>query len=95
MRAYYFDNVPGDGRLPHDSLHSVDEETLTSLGLLYWRIPREDRDWEQKIDSVAKEREYKNRDTITVSKEGLGDQYEQRMKIFYDEYVRSSLMCVC
>lgn len=87
MRAYYFDNVPSDGRLPHDSLRPVNDETLASLGVLHWPIPRDDAGWEQKIDAVAKERKYKNRDTVSFSKEELGDQYEQRMKMFFDECV--------
>ena len=88
MRAYYFDDVLGEARLPHDSHRSVSEASLANLGVLYWRIPQEDDNWEEAIDTVAKERTYKNRDTITVSKQVLGDQYEQRMKMFYDECVQ-------
>lgn len=71
MRAYYFDNIPGDQRLPHDSSRPVSTETLDSIGLLHWQIPLQGN--EAKIDQVASERGYKNRDTISVTKEGLGD----------------------
>jgi hypothetical protein len=37
----------------------------------YWRIPVEGH--EAKLDEVAKERDYKNRDVINVTKEGLGE----------------------
>jgi 1,2-dihydroxy-3-keto-5-methylthiopentene dioxygenase len=39
----------------------------------------------QAIDLIAKERSYKNRDIINVSKAGLGDQYEAKIKIFFEE----------
>jgi 1,2-dihydroxy-3-keto-5-methylthiopentene dioxygenase len=73
MRAYYYDNLPGDQRLPHDYIPSrpVSEETLSGLNVKFWNIPLEG--YESKVDAVAKERGYKNRDTINVSKEGFGD----------------------
>jgi 1,2-dihydroxy-3-keto-5-methylthiopentene dioxygenase len=67
MRSYYFDSVEGDQRLPHDSGIALTPEQLASLGVKYWRIPVVDG-WEAKIDEVAKERDYKNRDVINVSK---------------------------
>ena len=85
MRAYYFDNIPGDQRLLHDSGRSVDVSTLSALGVLYWSIPVEN--WQSDIDNIAKERSYKNRDTINVSKEGLGDAYEAKLEGFFKECV--------
>jgi 1,2-dihydroxy-3-keto-5-methylthiopentene dioxygenase len=37
------------------------------------------------IDQVAQERSYKNRDVINVSKAGMGDAYESKIKIFFEE----------
>lgn len=73
MRAYYYDNVPGDQRRSHDHLPSqpVSDETLTKLNIKYWTIPVEGH--EEKINAIAAERGYKNRDNIHVSKEGMGD----------------------
>jgi len=73
MRAYYFDNLPGDQRLPHDYVPSrpVSDETLSKLNVKYWGVPVEG--YEPKIDAIAKERGYKNRDMINVSKEGMGE----------------------
>lgn len=86
MRAYYFDNIPGDQRLLHDSGKSVSEKTLESIGVLHWSIPIDEAGtWEQQINQVAKERDYKNRDTINVTKEGLGDLYETKIKGFFEE----------
>jgi len=85
MRAYYFDNVPGDQRLPHDSGKPVSVSTLSSVGVLHWSVPVEN--WESEIGEIAKERDYKNRDIIVVSKEGLGDAYEGKIKMFYEEHM--------
>jgi 1,2-dihydroxy-3-keto-5-methylthiopentene dioxygenase len=73
MRAYYFDNIPGDQRLPHDYVPSrpVSDETLQSLGLKHWHIPIQGH--EPKVDEVARTQGYKNRDIINVSKAGLGE----------------------
>jgi 1,2-dihydroxy-3-keto-5-methylthiopentene dioxygenase len=84
MRAYYFDNVPGDQRLLHDSGKPVSDEDLRSIGVLHWHIPT---DKQSQIEAVAEERSYKNRDIITITKEGLGDLYEIKLKNFYEEYV--------
>ena len=86
MRAYYFDDIPGDQRLLHDSGESLSETDLAKLGVLYWHIPL-DADSETRIDELALKRGYKNRDTIRVTREGLGDQYEAKLKMFFEECV--------
>lgn len=88
MRAYYYDNIPGDQRLLHDSGNPVEQKTLKSIGVLHWSIPiDENGTWELQINQVAKDRDYKNRDTINVTKEGLGDLYESKINIFFEEWV--------
>jgi 1,2-dihydroxy-3-keto-5-methylthiopentene dioxygenase len=73
MRAYYFDNLPGDQRLPHDYVPSrpVDPAALAQLGIHHWTIPVDG--YEELLNAIAREREYKNRDTIDVSRAGLGE----------------------
>jgi 1,2-dihydroxy-3-keto-5-methylthiopentene dioxygenase len=73
MRAYYYDNLPGDQRLPHDYIFSrpVLDKTLEALGVKYWSVPVDN--YQAKLDAIAKERGYKYRDVMNVSKEGLGD----------------------
>lgn len=83
MRAFYFDNIPGDQRLPHDSGSPVSDELLKSIGVLHWHIPASQQD---QINAIAEERHCNNRDIVSVTKEGLGDAYEATLKIFYDEY---------
>lgn len=88
MRAYYFDDIPGDQRLPHDSGKPVTETELKKIGVLHWHIPIDEAGtWESSINAVAEERDYKNRDVINVSKAGLGDLYESKIKNFFEEYV--------
>ncbi len=72
MRAYYYDNIPGDQRLSHDYVPSrpVADETLESIDIKYWQIQVEGH--ESKIDAIAEERNYKNRDMINVSKLAMG-----------------------
>lgn len=78
-------NQNPDQRLPHtyDPERLVGQEELKKLGLLYWSIPTDN--WEPKIDEVARERGYKNRDRLNVTKEGLGDQYDAKLKMFFAE----------
>jgi 1,2-dihydroxy-3-keto-5-methylthiopentene dioxygenase len=71
MKAYYFDNIPGDQRLAHHSGREVSGETLKKININYWQIPLEG--YLPKLNAVADERGYKNRDLINVSKAGLGD----------------------
>ena len=73
MRAYYYDNIPGDQRLPHDYIPSrpVSTQTLDAIKVKFWTIPVEGH--ESKINDIAKERGYKNRDVINCSKAGLGE----------------------
>ncbi|CAB4392347.1 putative ARD/ARD family protein [Rhizophagus irregularis] len=85
MRAYFHDNVDSDPKEPHEHLTSVTPEELKNLGVLYWHFDGDD--YLEKVNGIAKERNYKNRDEITVSKEALGDSYESKLKIFFQEHL--------
>ncbi|KAI1322821.1 ARD/ARD' family-domain-containing protein [Xylariaceae sp. FL0255] len=82
MRAYWYDNLAGDQRLPHDSGKSVPEADLAKIGVLYYRCPSL-----SSVDTLAAERGYKNRDEITVSPEKMGDVYESKVKSFFEEHL--------
>lgn len=65
MRAYVYDNQdPADQRAPHDLGIEKTQADLEKVGVLYWRFDGDDA--LDKIDQVAKERSYKNRDTVSV-----------------------------
>ncbi|EPE07254.1 dihydroxy-3-keto-5-methylthiopentene dioxygenase [Ophiostoma piceae UAMH 11346] len=82
MKAYIFDNQPGDQRLPHDSGKEVGPEALEKLGVLYYRIPEL-----ADVDRLATNRGYKNRDEIKVSPTTMGDIYEAKVKSFFEEHL--------
>ncbi|KAL5121738.1 1,2-dihydroxy-3-keto-5-methylthiopentene dioxygenase [Pleosporales sp. CAS-2024a] len=82
MKAYWFDNLEGDQRQPHDSGRAIDPAYLSKLGVLYHQINSQ-----AQVDELAKSRDYKNRDEITVSPEKMGDVYEEKVKSFFHEHL--------
>ncbi|KAI9697939.1 MAG: 1,2-dihydroxy-3-keto-5-methylthiopentene dioxygenase [Candelina mexicana] len=82
MKAYWFDNQPGDQREDHDSGRPVDPDYLSNLGVLYYHYPSL-----SSVDVLASERNYKNRDEITVSPEKMGSVYEDKVKMFFHEHL--------
>lgn len=55
---------------------------MKSLGVLYSHHPEVST-----VDQLAKERDYKNRDEITVSAQAMGDVYESKVKMFFHEHL--------
>ncbi|KAF9228168.1 hypothetical protein BS17DRAFT_773186 [Gyrodon lividus] len=60
-----------------------------STAVLYWYIPAPADEGYRNVEAIAQERGSKNKDVILINKDGLGDQYERQLKIFYDESVSS------
>lgn len=88
MRAYYYDNFPADQRLPHDSRQPVDLDRLRKLGLTLWTVPLDtEGGWEPVIDKMANEHGWDNRDIMDVTKEGLGDRFEEMLDKYFTECV--------
>ncbi|KAF2425836.1 1,2-dihydroxy-3-keto-5-methylthiopentene dioxygenase [Tothia fuscella] len=81
MRAYWFDNLPGDQREPHDSGRDVDPKKLAELGILHFNYPSVDD-----VNKVAADRGYKNRDEIAISPTTLPG-YEEKVKMFFNEHL--------
>jgi len=82
MRAYWYDNLPGDQRAPHDSGRTVDPAYLDSLGVKHHFLG-DDLD---SVNTIAKERDYKNRDQIEISPTLLPG-YEEKVKNFFHEHL--------
>ncbi|KAJ0116534.1 hypothetical protein N8I77_008125 [Diaporthe amygdali] len=82
MKAYLYDNQPGDQRQPHDSGKAVTTDALARVGVLYYHIPAI-----ADVDALASERGYKNRDEVKVSPQNMGDAYEAKVKSFFDEHL--------
>ena len=72
----------GDQRLEHDSGRPLSSEELSKLGILHYHFPSV-----ADVDYIAKERNYKNRDEITISPHTMGDAYEDKVKMFFHEHL--------
>lgn len=60
----------------------MDESYLAELGVLYRRCPAI-----SDVNAIATERGYKNRDEIIVSPHAMGEVYEQKVKMFFNEHL--------
>lgn len=84
MKAYYYDNTLLDQRTPHDTDPTPLPPThLTSLGITHHHLPASDT---TAVDPIARERNYKNRDTIEISPTLLPN-YEEKVKTFFHEHL--------
>ncbi|KAG5358620.1 1,2-dihydroxy-3-keto-5-methylthiopentene dioxygenase [Yarrowia sp. B02] len=85
MKFYYHDNDASvDQCAAHDSGEPVSVEQLEKIGVLAFHYP----DVED-VNKLAKERKYTNRDEVTITPEAMGGQenYEKKLKIFYEEHL--------
>ncbi|CAN8096888.1 unnamed protein product [Discula destructiva] len=82
MKAYLYDNTPGDQRLPHDSGTPVALPALAKIGVLYHHMPSVTL-----VDDLAAQRGYRNRDEVKVSPATMGDAYEAKVKSFFAEHL--------
>ena len=53
-----------------------------NIGVYYYHLPELEQ-----VDNLAKQRDYKNRDEITVSPQAMGDVYETKVKSFFAEHL--------
>lgn len=82
MKAYLYDNAPGDQRLPHNSGTAISPSALEKLGVVYHHMPAVTL-----VDALAEDRGYKNRDEIKVSPQTMGEAYETKVKSFFAEHL--------
>ncbi|KAG6818441.1 hypothetical protein H0H93_004906 [Arthromyces matolae] len=87
MRAYYYDNLATDQRLPHDLVPSqlVLDDKLAALGVKSWTFPLECH--EKQIDRICTEEGYTCGDIFVMSKEVLGEEvYMKTLKGYFEEH---------
>lgn len=60
----------------------MSEADLAALGVLYRRIGDV-----AGVDALAAERGYRNRDEITVSPAAMGEAYEAKVRVFFEEHL--------
>lgn len=70
-----------DQRAPHRG-EDLTAEDLAKLGVLSARMGDV-----AGVDALAAERGYKNRDEVVVSPGAMGDAYEARVRMFFDEHL--------
>ncbi|CEJ02444.1 Putative 1,2-dihydroxy-3-keto-5-methylthiopentene dioxygenase [Rhizopus microsporus] len=86
MRAYVYDDKSNaDQRAPHDTGIKKTQDDLAKIGILYWRIDGPDS--LDRLDEIAKRRDYKHRDTVEVSPSAFGSLYEEKLKQFFSEHL--------
>lgn len=83
MRAYIYSEDPNiPPQEEHASNESVSIDQLNQLGVLYWSIESIDQ-----VNSLAIERDYKNRDQLVCSPQAMGDIYQEKLGIFFEEHL--------
>ncbi|KAI3639289.1 hypothetical protein MIR68_002819 [Amoeboaphelidium protococcarum] len=97
VKAWYFDNFNStDRRQPHIKLDAdgnemlLDMQQVTALSQVTHRVIRVDngRDaFEAELNQFCAKHNYKNRDEIYVSKEKMGQLYEEKCRVFYEEHI--------
>ncbi|KAK4690801.1 hypothetical protein P7C71_g6071, partial [Lecanoromycetidae sp. Uapishka_2] len=87
MRIYLHDNKPGDCRLPHDSGIVSSHIDLSLLLVLHYTFPPSLPSSATKVDELAKARGYASRDEITISPVAMGEAFEDKIKMFYEEHM--------
>ncbi|KAI9091692.1 1,2-dihydroxy-3-keto-5-methylthiopentene dioxygenase 3 [Phlyctochytrium arcticum] len=91
IQAWYYDeSTSTDGRDPHQYTPNrpVSHDQLIKLGVLQWHIPVDEATKLHlvEVDRICTERDYKNRDEITISETTLPN-YHEKLAIFFTEHI--------
>jgi len=70
-----------------DPAHIVSEEGLAKIGILHWALDADNWEAQGILESIRKERGYKNHDVITISRDVFGESLEGKLKIFFEEHL--------
>lgn len=86
VAAYFFDNDDSvDFREPHNSGENVSLDHLAKLGVIYRYLPSQGD-----VDSLAKQRDYKNRDVVNLNPARFDNNEEvmlEKLQMFYKEHI--------
>ncbi|KAJ3294977.1 hypothetical protein HDU79_010050 [Rhizoclosmatium sp. JEL0117] len=65
----------------------VSIKELAELGVLYWNIEvTDDEKHMETVETICRERQYKNRDVINIKRDTLPN-YDQKIKTFFEEHI--------
>jgi 1,2-dihydroxy-3-keto-5-methylthiopentene dioxygenase len=70
-----------------DTKEEVTKEQLQKIGVLQWQLNADTYEEDGKLAQVRKERDYKNHDVVNISKASLGDAYDAKLKMFFEEHL--------
>lgn len=82
MLIYEYEESNADPRTPHNSGKYLTAEVLAAIG-----VEAHIRITQTTVDALAIERGYSNWDEVTISREKMGDQYEPKLAIFFEEHL--------
>ncbi|SMN21466.1 similar to Saccharomyces cerevisiae YMR009W ADI1 Acireductone dioxygenease involved in the methionine salvage pathway [Maudiozyma saulgeensis] len=86
VKAYVHDNNNSvDAREAHDTGVPVTLERLEKLGVIYKYL-----ETQPDVESLAKERNYKNQDTVNIQLSTFGNDenlFQKKLAIFYEEHL--------
>ncbi|KAJ3227681.1 1,2-dihydroxy-3-keto-5-methylthiopentene dioxygenase [Clydaea vesicula] len=88
VSAWYYQDDSSDPRELHQ--YSPNREVtigdLQRIGVIYFNFDVDTDGYMDKVNAFAKERDYKNRDIICVSKDKLPN-YDEKLKMFFTEHL--------
>ncbi|CAI5475715.1 unnamed protein product [Closterium sp. Yama58-4] len=86
--AWYMDDSSDDQRLPHrlDPNQPCSLETLSELGILYWKLDADIWESDPELKQIRKERNYSYEEVVNIHPDTLPN-YEQKLKSFYEEHI--------
>eukprot|EP00741_Cyanophora_paradoxa_P020462 tig00021257_g19752.t1 len=85
MVAAWFFVDDGTSQFEEHRGAEVTLEDLRARGVLYWQLDADRYEEEGKLEGICKERNYKNRDQVTITPEMQG--FDDKMKMFFEEHL--------
>ncbi|CAI7736606.1 unnamed protein product [Closterium sp. NIES-54] len=88
--AWYMDDKSDDQRLPHrlDPNQPCSLETLSGLGILYWKLDADIWESDPELKQIRKDRNYSYEEVVNIHPDTLPN-YEQKLKSFYEEHIHT------
>ncbi|MCJ1376747.1 1,2-dihydroxy-3-keto-5-methylthiopentene dioxygenase [Loxospora ochrophaea] len=88
MRVYQYDNLPGNGRLPHDSGINVSATDLVALGVTHSFAVPQTAAADTLVARLASERTFAHEDEITYAPAVMGQAaYEAAIAETWEEHI--------
>eukprot|EP00475_Leptophrys_vorax_P002068 TRINITY_DN11179_c0_g1_i1.p1 TRINITY_DN11179_c0_g1~~TRINITY_DN11179_c0_g1_i1.p1 ORF type:complete len:200 (+),score=14.97 TRINITY_DN11179_c0_g1_i1:48-602(+) len=88
--AWYMDDKDDDQRLPHrlEPNEPCSMETLSELGVLYWRLDADSWETNAELKQIRQERNYSYEEVVNIHPDTLPN-YEAKLKSFFEEHIHT------